>query len=78
MHGPKSEDWAELAIYISVLQSLTKQMQDNLQAVCQLINKTSKASKEEEHENLELNNCETEYKVSQETLAHKIANLDQT
>ena len=56
----------------------TKQTQDKLQAVCQLINKTSKASKEEEHANLELNNCETEYKDSQETLAHKIANLDQT
>ena len=78
MHVPKSEDWAEPAIYISVLQSLTKQTQDNLQAVCRLINKTSKASKEEEHANLELDNCETEYKDSQETLAHNIADLDQT
>ena len=77
MHTPKSKDWTEPAIYISVLQSLAKQTQDNLQAVCRLIKKTSKASKEEEHANLELNNCETEYKDSQETLAHRIADLNQ-
>ena len=41
-HVPKSKDWAEPAIYISVLQSLAKQTQDNPQVVCRLINKTSK------------------------------------
>ena len=52
--------------------------QDNLQTVCGLINKTSKASKEEEHATLELNNCkEAEVKDSQQTFAQKISNLDE-
>ena len=68
LHVPKSDDWTEPAIPISVLQSLTKSTQDNLQTVCGLINKTSKAAKEEEHANLELKNCmENEYKDTQQT-----------
>ena len=64
LHVPRPEDWTEPAISISVLQSLAKHTQDNLQTVCGLINKTSKASKEEEHAT-ELNNCkEAEYKDS--------------
>ena len=78
LHVPRSEDWTEPAISISVLQSLAKQTQDNLQTVCGLINKASKASKEEEHATLELNNCkETEYKDSQQTFTRRIADLDE-
>ena len=54
LHVPKSDDWIEPAIPISVLQSLAKSTQDNLQAVGGLINKTSKATKEEKHATLEL------------------------
>ena len=49
-----------------------------MQTVCGLINKTSKASKEEEHATLELNNCkEAEYKDSQQTFVQKIADLNE-
>ena len=78
LHIPKSRDWTEPAIYISVLQSLTKQTQDNLHAICWLINKTSKASEEEEQAKLELNNCEAEYKDAHEPLAFKMAKLNRT
>ena len=65
LHVPRSDDWTEPAIPISVLQSLAKSTQDNLQTVCGLINKTSKAAQEEEHATLELKNCmENEYKDS--------------
>ena len=77
MHVPRLDNWTEPAISISVLQSLAKPTQDNLQTVCGLINKTSKAAKEEEHATLELNNCmENEYKDSQQTFTRRIADLD--
>ena len=77
LHIPKSRDWTEPAIYISVLQSLTKQTQDNLHAICRLINKTLKASEEEEQAKLELKNCEAEYMDPHETLTYKMAELNQ-
>ena len=76
-HVPRSDNWTEPAIPISVLQSLTKSTQDNLQTVCGLINKTSKAAQEEEHATLELKNCmENKYKDSQQTYMRRIADLD--
>ena len=68
LHVLRLDDWTEPAIPISVLQSLAISTQDNLQTVCGLINKTSKAAQEEEHATLELKNCmENEYKNSQQT-----------
>ena len=40
LHVPRSDNWTEPAIPISVLQSLAKSTQGNLQTVCRLINKT--------------------------------------
>ena len=54
LHVPMSDDWAEPAIPISVLQSLAESTQDNLQRVCELMNKTSKATQEVEHSTLAL------------------------
>ena len=44
LHVPRSDDQTQPAIPISVLQSLAKSTQDNLQTVCGLMNKTSKAA----------------------------------
>ena len=60
LHVPRSDDWAEPAIPISVLQSLAKSTQDSLQAVCELMNKTSKATQEKGHATLALKECEEE------------------
>ena len=77
LHVPRSDGWTEPAIPISVLQALAKSTQDNLQTVCGLINKTSKAAQEEEHATLELKNCmENEYKYSQQTYTRRIADID--
>ena len=63
LHIPRSDNRTKPVISISVLKSLTEPTQDNLQTVSGLINKTSRAAKEVEHANLELNNCmENEYK----------------
>ena len=79
LHLPRSDDWAEPAIPISVLQSLAKSTQDNLQTVCGLMNKTSKAAQEEEHATLALKDCmENEYKDSQQTYTRRIADIDDT
>ena len=77
LHVPRSDDWAEPAIPISVLQSLAKSTQDNLQSVCELMNKTSKAIQEEEHATLALKECEEkEYKDSQQTYTRRMADID--
>ena len=77
LHVPRWDDWTEPAIPISVLQSLAKSTQDNLETVCGLINKTSKAAQEEEHATLELRKCvENEYKDSQQTHTQRIADID--
>ena len=77
LHVPRSDDWTEPAIPISVLQSLAKSTQDNLQTVGGLINKTSKAAQEEEHATLELKNyMENEYKDSQKIYTRRIADID--
>ena len=79
LHVPRSDNLAEPAIPISVLQSLAKSTQDNLQTVCGPINKTSKAAQEEEHATLELKSCEeNEYKDSQQTYTQRIADIDDT
>ena len=77
LHVPRSDDWAQPAIPISVLQSLAKSTQDNLQSVCELMNKSSKAIQEEEHAALALKECEEkEYKDSQQTYTRRMADID--
>ena len=79
MPTPKSgsqTDQNEPAIYISELQTLTKQTQDKLQDISQLADKTSKASEEEKQTKLELNNYEAENEEAHGPLADKVAKLD--
>ena len=77
LHVPRSDDWAEPAIPISVLQSLAKSTQGNLQIVYGLMNKTSKAAQEEELATLELKNCmKNNNKDSQQTNTWRIADID--
>ena len=74
---PRSDDWAEPAIPISVLQSLAKSTQENLQSVCELMNKSSRAIQEEEHATLALKECEKkEYIDSQQTYTRRMADTD--
>ena len=71
---PKSENWTEPAIHISILQTLTRQTQEKLHTIYWLADKTSKASEEEEQAKLELDNCEAEYKEVHGPLADKWLN----
>ena len=76
---PKSgsqTDQNEPAIYISELQTLTKQTQDKLQDISQLADKTSKASEEEKQAKLELNSYEAENEEAHGPLADKVAKLE--
>ena len=64
------------AIPISVLQSLAKSTQENLQSVCELMNKSSKAI-QEEHATVELEECEKkEYIDSQQTYTRRMADIN--
>ena len=58
LHVPRSDDWAEPAIPIIVLQSWAKSTQESLQSVYELMNKSSKAFQEEEHATVEVEECE--------------------
>ena len=71
---PMSDDWAEPPIPISVLKSLAKSTQENLQSVCELMNKSSRAIQEEDHATVALEECENkEYIDSQQTYTRKMA-----
>ena len=74
---PRSDDWAEPAIPISVLQSLAKSTQESLQSVFELMKKSSKAIQEEEHATVALEECEKkEYIDSQQTYTRIMADTD--
>ena len=77
MYTPKTEELIDPAIPISVLQSLAKSTQENLQSVCELMNKSSKAIQEEEHATVALEECEKkEYIDSQQTYTRRMADTN--
>ena len=65
---PRSNNWTEPAIPVSVLPLLAKTMQDNLQTVGEHMNQASKAAKEEDQATLELRKyMEDQYSDSHHT-----------
>ena len=77
LYTPRSDDLIEPAIPTSILQSLAKPTLENLQSVCELMNKSSKAIQEEEQETIALKECEKkEYIDSQQTYTRRMANTD--
>ena len=73
MPTPKSGNRTEPAIYISVLQTLTRQTEDILHAIYRLTDKNSKASEEETQVKLELNSYEAENEEIHGPLADKVS-----
>ena len=57
MFTPKPEELIEPAIPISVLQSLAKPTLENLQSVCELMSKSSRAIQEEDQATVALEEC---------------------
>ena len=77
MYTPRSDDLVEPAIPISVLQSLAKPTLENLQSVCELMSKSSRASQEEDQATVALEECEKkEYIDSQQTYTRRMADTD--
>ena len=77
MYTPKPEELIDPAIPISVLQSLAKPTLDNLQSVCELMSKSSKASQEEDQATIALEECEKkEYIEIPQTYTRRMANTD--
>ena len=77
MYTPRSDDWIEPAIPVSVLQSLAKPTLDNLQSVCELMSKFSKASQEEDQAKIALEECEKkEYIEIPQTYTRRMADTD--
>ena len=77
MYTPKPEELIDPAIPISVLQSLAKPTLDNLQSVCELMSKFSKASQEEDQAKIALEECEKkEYIEIPQTYTRRMANTD--
>ena len=74
----RSENWTEPAIQISVFQSLTKQTQERLHAIYRLADRASKASEDKEQANLDLDNCEAEYKEVHGPLVDKMTRVNET
>ena len=74
---PRSENWTEPAIHISVFQTLTKQNQERLHAKYRLADKASKASEEEEQAKLDLDNCEAEYEEVHGPLVDKMTRVNE-
>ena len=77
LYTPKPEELIEPAIPISVLQSLAKPTLDNLQSVCELMSKSSKASQEEDQATIALEECEKkEYIKIPQTYTRRMADPD--
>ena len=57
LYTPRSDDWVEPAIPISVLQSLAKPTLENLQSVCEIMSKSSRAIQEEDQATVALEEC---------------------
>ena len=77
LYTPRSDDWVEPAIPISVLQSIAKPTLENLQSVCELMSKSSRASQEEDQATVALEECEKkEYIDSQQTYTRRMADTN--
>ena len=77
LYTPKPEELIDPAIPISVLQSLAKPTLDNLQSVCELMSKSSKASQEEDQATIALEECEKkEYIEIPQTYTRRMADTD--
>ena len=77
LYTPKPEELIDPAIPISVLQSLAKPTLDNLQSVCELMSKSSKASQEEDQATIALEECEKkEYIKISQTYTRRMADTN--